>query len=356
MRFTKVTIMKLKICTLLICTVFFAEHLAQAGGPLNHLVAEYDQKGNPKGEYLFPKADGANLRILDMNIWQWDGKKVPEDWVKLGADCTNKVRCEGYTGLVQAYLPEVICLQEYSMKMHEYMYPSYKNCGYEMTFLPDSINYTPIYYMKNKLKLISTSYVSYALPYNNHGTKSYTTAVFRLKANKQVFAVINTHLWWKSEKVMAGSDNARLEQVRLILKEAEKLRKVYSCPVFIMGDLNCNLRSEALRLALDAGYRPAWEVATEYGDLRCGHHQCNKNGFSRVQNKTDDGFGCIDHFFVHEKDLSFDKNKSDNSKNKCSAKVEVKVFKRDYAWFTVMLTDHYPNYADIELRPAAKCK
>jgi hypothetical protein len=98
--------------------------------------------------------------------------------------------------------------------------------------------------------------------------------------------------------------------------------------------LNCNLRSETLAVALAVGYKPAWEIATVHGDLRCGHHKCDKGGFSRKQNKTDDGFGCIDHFFVYDP----------------SERVEVKTFVRDYAWFTVKLTDHYPNYADIELR------
>jgi endonuclease/exonuclease/phosphatase family metal-dependent hydrolase len=155
-----------------------------------------------------------------------------------------------------------------------------------------------------------------------------------MKKGGKKFIVANTHLWWKAEKVMAGSDSARTQQVRNIIAQAEKLRMKYDCPVFFMGDLNCNLRSETLGVALEAGYKPAWEIATVRGDLRCGHHKCDKNGFSRKQNKTDDGFGCIDHFFI------FDPHGS----------VEVKTFVRDYAWFTVKLTDHYPNYADLLLK------
>lgn len=311
----------------------------EAKTPLDTLRARYDKEGNPEGRYLYPKADGANLRILDMNIWQYDGAKSPDAWAALGEDCTNETRSKGYAELVQAYLPEVICLQEYSMPMHDHMYPAFRDAGYEMTFIPDSINYTPIYYKKNKMKLLDTGYFSYAKPFNNHGTKSYTTAVFRLKKNGEKFAVINTHLWWKSEKVMAGSDHARAEQVKLVIAEAERLREEHGCPVFIMGDLNANLRTEALGVALAAGYKPVWEVATEYGDLRCGHHECDAKGFSRKQNKTDDGYGCIDHFMVWENDLI-----------PAGGNVEVKVFMRDYAWFTLLLTDHYPNYADIVLK------
>lgn len=327
------------LATLLMTLTFSVD----AKTPLDTLRARYDKEGNPEGRYLFPKADGANLRILDVNIWQYDKEQSPDAWLALGEDCRNETRSGGYVELIQAHLPEVICLQEYSMPMHEYMYPAFADLGYEITFIPDSINYTPVYYRKNKVKRLETGYFSYDKPFNNSGTKSYTTAVFRLKKNGEKFAVINTHLWWKSEKAMAGSNHARAEQVKLVVAEAARLRAEHDCPVFIMGDLNANLRTEALQVALDAGYKPVWEVATEFGDLRCGHHKCDAKGFSRVQNKTDDGYGCIDHFMVWGDDLT-----------SAGGNVEIKVFMRDYAWYTVLLTDHYPNYADIELKKSRK--
>ena len=118
-----------------------------AGAPLDTLIARYDQQGNPEGKYLFPKAEDSNLRILDCNIWEWDGSKdkLPPAWVEAGEDCTNEHRNKGFMGLYLAYMPEVICLQEYSMPMHGHMYPTLKESGYEMTFIPDSLNYTPIY-------------------------------------------------------------------------------------------------------------------------------------------------------------------------------------------------------------------
>lgn len=310
--------------------------VAAAGrGSKEQLVQQYDSLGNKSGEYLFEKEPGANLRILDMNIWEWDGtrEKLPKAWKDAGADCTNEVRSVGFAGIVDAYLPEVVCLQEYSPEMHEHLYPKLRRSGYMMTFIPDSVNYTPVLYNKSKVKLLESAYFPYEQPYNNHDTKSFTTSVFRLKKNGKKFIVINTHLWWKSEKVMAGSDNARFVQLQTIMKEAERLRSIHNCPVFLMGDMNCNLRSEALKNVVAAGYKPAWEIATVHGDLRCGHHKCDKGGFSRKQNKTDDGFGCIDHFLIYDP----------------TGKTEVKTFMRDYAWFTVMLTDHYPNYADIVL-------
>lgn len=298
--------------------------------------ADYDSLGNPSGKYLFPKEKGANLRILDMNVWEWDGTraKLPQAWTEAGEDCTNEVRSKGFAGIVKAYLPEIVCLQEYSPEMHAELYPKIAGSGYEITFVPDSANFTPIFYNKSRIRLLETAYFPHKKPYNNGNTKSFTTAVFQMKKGGRKFIVINTHLWWKNEKVMAGSDNARTVQLQNIMNEAARLRAIHGCPVFIMGDFNCNLRSEALKNALAAGYVPAWEAATVHGDLRCGHHKCDKGGFSRRQNKTDDGYGCIDHFLIYDPD----------------GNTEVKTFMRDYAWFTVKLTDHYPNYADIVLK------
>jgi endonuclease/exonuclease/phosphatase family metal-dependent hydrolase len=309
-----------------------------ARGRIEKLRADYDSLGNITGTYLFPKEKGANLRILDINVWQWDGKRdqLPEAWVKIREDCSNEVRSEGFAGVITAHMPEVVCLQEYSPKMHAELYHKLQEAGYEITFLPGQgeVNFTPIFYKKSSIKLIETAYFAHDLPYNNGQTKSFTTAVFQIKKGGKKFIVANTHLWWKKEESMAGSDNARTQQVRNIIAEAENLRTKYSCPIFFLGDLNSNLRSETLGVALAAGYKPAWEIATVHGDLRCGHHACDKNGFSRKQNKTDDGFGCIDHFLIYDP----------------TGDVEVKKFMRDYAWFTVKLTDHYPNYADIRLK------
>lgn len=308
-----------------------------AQGRIEKLRADYDSLGNNSGAYLFPKAKGANLRILDINIWEWDGtrEELPKAWVEMGEDCTNEVRSVGFAGVVTAHMPEIISLQEYSPEMHVELYPKLQKAGYVITFVPgpDEVNFTPIFYKKSCVKLIETAYYPHDLPFNNGRTKSFTTAVFQMKKGGKKFIVVNTHLWWKSEAAMAGSDNARTQQVRNIIAEAQTLREKYDCPVFFMGDLNCNLRSEALAVAQEAGYRPAWQIATGQADLRCGHHKCDKGGFSRAQNKPDDGFGCIDHFLIYDP----------------SGSVEVKSFVRDYAWFTVKLTDHYPNYADIKL-------
>ena len=146
---------------------------AQAQKNIDTLRAQYDSLGNTSGAFLFPKSEGANLRIMDINVWEWDGtrEKLPKAWKEAGEDCTNEVRSKGFAGIVKAYLPEIICLQEYSPEMHAEFYPQISKDGYKITFVPDSANFTPVFYNKSKLKLLHTSYHPHARPYNNGDTK-----------------------------------------------------------------------------------------------------------------------------------------------------------------------------------------
>ena len=166
----------------LLALVSFASH---AQGRIEKLRADYDSLGNAGCAYLFPKEKGANLRILDINVWEWDGtrEKLPQAWVEMGEDCTNEVRSVGFAGVVTAHMPEIVCLQEYSPEMHAELYPKLQKAGYEITFLPgpDEVNFTPILYKKSRIKLLETAYFPHELPYNNGRTKSFTTAVFHIK-------------------------------------------------------------------------------------------------------------------------------------------------------------------------------
>ena len=61
------------ILTVILLTLSTAS--APAWGRMDRLKEDYDSLGNITGKYLFPKEKGANLRILDINVWEWDGTK-----------------------------------------------------------------------------------------------------------------------------------------------------------------------------------------------------------------------------------------------------------------------------------------
>ena len=83
-------------------------------------------------------------------------------------------------------------------------------------------NNTPIFYNSKTLELLYVNYNLYTpKQWCNHGSKSFTSAVMKRKADGKTFALIGTHLWWKSDKAKPGSTMARASQVRLVMAETE---------------------------------------------------------------------------------------------------------------------------------------
>ena len=310
--------------------------LRKAASLLSSLYLEEgaSKSGTIYGEFLFPREDGTDLRILDDNVWQYDSETNAPVWEAAGANCTNAVRVVGFAGLMLAYLPDVICLQEYSKAMDGYLGSRLEAKGYKKAVTDASTwNYTPVWYNSGTLSLDNSKFHVYTpSTWSNSGTKSFSSAVFTHKQTGKRFAVISTHLWWKSESAQEGSNAARESQARELLEEARSVKSSWDCPVFLTGDMNCNLNSNAMKILTAENFVPAWDAATVYGDRRNGHHTCSSSGFSRASNLSDDGYGAIDQFFVWNKGES-----------------ELKTFWRIQPWFTVLLTDHYPNYADIRL-------
>ena len=150
-----------------------------------------------------------------------------------------------------------------------------------------------------------------------------------------MFAVITTHLWFMNEKRQPGSTQARAAQVRLMLAEAEVLKAKYACPIFVTGDMNCYERTIPMRQFFDEGFEPCYRLATGRTDMSNGHHVCSPgDGFSRKSHRPspERPEGAIDHCLL-----------SDAQKQ-----VEVKTFECVQAYFTIKITDHYPNVIDAK--------
>lgn len=300
--------------------------------------AGWKQTGTVNGEAVFTRTKGTTLRILDDNIWQYDSEKIPEVWQEAGYDCRDDVRAPQFAQLVRGYMPDVVSLQEYSKHMHERFYPNIQRYGYKIAYTPkDGWNYTPIFYDTLTTELIYVHYNRYTPEqWSNIGTKSFTSAVFKLKNTGKTFAVLNTHLWWKDEIYQAGSDMARAAQTRLMMAEAEIIKAKYHCPIFVMGDMNCTENKPAMQQFLTSGYMPCYKLATVSTDSHNGHHICGPKRVGRRQSdrKTPYRDSAIDHLLLY------------NAKDS----VEIKMFKCEMAYFTIKLTDHYPNIVDATLK------
>ncbi|MBP3774484.1 MAG: hypothetical protein ILA34_03945 [Bacteroidaceae bacterium] len=305
----------------------------------NSIPAGYSTKGTVEGEVLFARPEGANLRILDDNIWDYSKETWPEKWKELGVDPRDDVRAPKFAQLVRAYMPDVVTIQEYNKHMHDRFYPLIQKYGYDISYESGADwNNTPIFYKKDALELISVNYNLYTpKQWCNAGSKSFQSAVFKHKATGKVFAVLNTHLWWMGEWRQPGSTQARASQVRLMIAEAEILKAKHDCTMFVTGDMNCYENTTPIRQFLDEGFVPCYKAATLYGDNHNGHHICSAgDGFSRNSRRPSPyrAEGALDHCFIY----NFQKHNT-----------EVKVFDCIQAYFTIELTDHYPNLIDARL-------
>ena len=156
--------------------------------------------------------------------------------------------------------------------------------------------------------------------------------MFRRKADGKVFAVIGTHLWWKSDKAQPGSTMARASQLRLVMAEAEIIRaKFGDIPVFVVGDMNCEEGTVPIQQMIQGGYKPCYKVATVYGDTHNGHHICSpKDGYSTVSRRRgpEREAGAIDHCLIYDP----------------SASVEVRVFDCIMSEYIGALSGIYPIF------------
>ncbi|MCQ2116174.1 MAG: hypothetical protein MJZ07_08230, partial [Bacteroidales bacterium] len=133
--------------------------------------------GTVEGEFLFPIAEGADLRILDDNIWDYSKDTIPPVWKEIGYDCRDCNRGPQYAQLVRAYMPDVYTMQEYNRHMDNVLLPLLQKYGYAHTDTgtEEHWNNTPILYNTATLEMVDALYCLYTPErWSNHGSKSYT--------------------------------------------------------------------------------------------------------------------------------------------------------------------------------------
>ena len=294
---------------------------------------------SPALEAKYKISDYANLRILVNNIWEYSQDTIPPKWQEMGEDPRDYVRAPQFVRLITEHMPDVFALQEYSAHMHNEFYHKISSKGYEMAWeSQEDWNNTPIFYYSEVIEPIYVNYHKFSpVQWSNRGTKSFTSAVFKRKSDNKLFALLNTHLWWKSDSIQPGSSMARAAQIWLIMAEAEIIKAEYGeIPIFITGDMNCEENTVPIQQLILNGYTPCYKVAIDHGDQNNGHHICSpKDGFSTQSRRKggDRESGAIDHC------LYSDPNNT----------IEIRVFDCIMEEYTVKLTDHYPLLIDIKL-------
>ena len=285
------------------------------------------------------------LRLMTHNVWNRD--ENVHAWKEKGEDCSAGARIGGLMRVWKETCPDIIGGQEFSRLMAELVKGEFEKEGKNYALIWG--RFTPILYLPEKLELLDTEFLTYPeeLPgyegeFNDVKSKACNVAVFRVKETGNIFVFATTHLWWKTEpseptlanvdgNELFGSDKAREYQIALAIEKIEKYTKKYNCPAIFVGDMNTGYNTDAIRYAIDHGFRHARYIATDFANDTIGYHNCFGWGYEKFY--LDQPFeNAIDHILV--------KGEKEGS---------VKVFERYSPDYYFPISDHSPAYIDIEI-------
>ena len=278
------------------------------------------------------------IRIMSNNQWWADHNKPA--WKEAGLDCSAQARVPGLLRMFREVDADIVGLQECSMVMADLHMRGFteSGMGYALLWGRD----TPILYKTDKFELIDSAYLVYPTEvpgfegeFNNLSTKSYCIAVLRSKEDGSVLVFGTTHLWYMSsdpnwKHYRPGSDEARVYQIGLMMDKAEELAAKYSCPIVLVGDMNCGINSEALKSAFARGYSHAHDIAVEYADGGHGMHPCGDGGYGPYTPLGPER--AIDHILV-----------------KGAPEGAVRRFERYNEEYYMPLSDHLPVFIDAKI-------
>ena len=161
------------------------------------------------------------------------------------------------------------------------------------------LNYTPIFYRKERFLLVDSGYILYEGK-NDVNSKSITWAIFEETESKVQFGICSTHFWWKYD---SEEDNQwRLANAARLFTCMEELRTRYDIPVIAGGDLNCGVASEQGEEPwrwLCERLMDARAVAPETTDMLT-HHAYPIKDENGLYVDADKPCRTLDHVFVTE--------------------------------------------------------
>lgn len=232
--------------------------------------------------------------IYDQNIWG----------CTMGSDVISN-RCKLVAELIDYHDADIIAFQECSIaardtangNIAELLSPVYEEVKHNAA----GNNFTPVFYKSERFSVIDSGYVLYERqrPTNS---KSITYAIFEEKENAIRFAILSAHFWWRTGS--AEDDDVRLYNATLLSEYAEQIKEKYDIPVFLMGDLNCGLNSDASitpYLYLKDNFLDLREIAPISTDAMTHHEYPKKdeNGNYTADERVESE-RTLDHIFVTE--------------------------------------------------------
>ena len=141
--------------------------------------------------------------------------------------------------LVSDFEPDVCTFQECGPKSNRVGNPSIVEIMSDVYVeaMPEfaEVNYTPVFYKKEKFNEIDGGYFTYD-GMNDGNSKSVTWVVLEDKESLNRYAVASTHFWWK----FRGEEdtNQRLQNAIQLKMLCDRVVEKYNIPIIIGGDFN----------------------------------------------------------------------------------------------------------------------
>ena len=259
------------------------------------------------------KLDSGDIRVISSNVFFHYFKNKPEMTEEDKADHADLL-----ADTLHSIGADVLLLQEVSGRRlgkdldymwHERLDPRLEAHGYTMvdpviaplpkeaaeTGNPENVNYTPVWYRANVLDLIDCGhrfYDSVAMNPDQYlsSSKSFTWALFEIKATKKRFIAFSTHLTYHGKPDIANE--CRVKDTKDVLaKMAELDAKFPGIPMVLMGDCNCVIGSDPYNSLTEERLINSKDVAKKIynGDLNTIHGVGSSPAF---------GSTIIDHAFI----------------------------------------------------------
>ena len=197
------------------------------------------------------------IRIMTSNIW--------------GAYFGNPVlpRSPLLKTVFDRYDPDVLGLQEadvnwwksplFAELMKKYTLAAAETGG--------KSNYVPLFYRASRFDLLESGFHLYHEELDR--SKGWHYGVLKEKGSGAVFAVFNTHFWWKPEVHDMVIRRYNAMEMTIAMKQ---VGSVFHCPVFFIGDLNCTVDSSAWNYLHENGWQTSFDCTDDHSECSSNHH------------------------------------------------------------------------------------
>lgn len=234
------------------------------------------------------------IKLYDQNVWNVnpiDNRSVlvREMVREFDADFCTFQECGPYTSRTGKTPLPVLMSDEYAEVCPE----------------KADVNYTPVFYKKDKYTVIEAEYHVYT-GFNDVNSKTLSWGVFENKQTGEKIAICSTHFWFKARGEI--DDLQRLQNANELKEACDYIVEKYDIPVIISGDLNTGRDAETgdkpYHYLIKLGFRDVRKIAEDTTDGYTYHDYPVLDEEKGIYvNKPDALPFCdLDYVFVYGKD------------------------------------------------------